>query len=68
MLVQELYTVRPDGVALIKTYSDQSVYIRKIETGEIYDAAIDPLSTLIERHYEETDIPIEEENFEEQVA
>lgn len=60
MIVQEYYTTRLDGVRLFKTYSDLSLYIRQVETGIIYDSAIDPEEKLNERHYEETDIPIED--------
>lgn len=59
MIVQEFYATRKDGVNLFRTYSDENVYIRKVETGEIYTEAIDPENKLPERHYEETDIPIE---------
>lgn len=41
MIKQELYTVRNDGVKLFKTYSDENFKIRQIETGAVYDAAID---------------------------
>lgn len=59
MVVQEYYKTRKDGVNLFVTYSDLNVCIRKVGTGEIYDSAIDPEDKLSERHYEETDIPIE---------
>jgi hypothetical protein len=41
MIKQELYTVRNDGVKLLKTYSDGNFKIRQVETGHIYDMAID---------------------------
>jgi hypothetical protein len=41
MIKQELYAVRNDGVKLFKTYSDGNFKIRQIETGNVYDAAID---------------------------
>ena len=41
MIKQELYAVRNDGVKLLKTYSDENFKIRQIETGNVYDAAID---------------------------
>lgn len=52
---------------MYKTYSDLGLKIRQIETGNIYDEAIDLESK--EFTYEETDEPIEEtegENYEEQ--
>ena len=41
MIQQELYAVRNDGVKLFKTYSDENFKIRQIETGNVYDTAID---------------------------
>ena len=41
MIQQELYAVRNDGVKLFKTYSDGNFKIRQVETGHIYDMAID---------------------------
>lgn len=42
-----------------KTYSDEGYKIRQIETGIIYDEAIDILESTYT--YEETDEPIEQE-------
>ncbi len=48
--------IREDiGNDLIKTYSDQHVMIRSLETGFLYEDAIDPAR--FNRQYEETDIP-----------
>lgn len=41
MIVREFYATRKDGVNLFKTYSDQSLMIKKAGTEEIYDDAID---------------------------
>lgn len=57
MIVQEEYMVRPDGVRLIRTYSDKYMKIRQVETGVIYYDAIDVEP--VRYTYEETDIPIE---------
>lgn len=57
MIVREYYTTRKDGVRLFRTYSDQSVYIRKIGTEEEYTEAIDIESAPFV--YTETDKPIE---------
>lgn len=57
MIVQEEYMVRPDGVRLMRTYSDENVKIRQIETDIIYDEAID--TEPVRYTYEETDIPID---------
>lgn len=43
---------------LIRQYSDMNVRIRQVETGAIYDEAIDVYPCRY--HYEETDIPIDE--------
>lgn len=44
---------------LVKTYSDQNFYIRGGFPEGLYAVAIDPEE--MQREYEETDIPIEEE-------
>lgn len=56
MIVRELHSTRKDGVKLYKTYSDANLYIRQIETGFIYDAAIDVETSSYT--YEETDVEI----------
>lgn len=59
MVISEFFKIRDDGVKLYKTYSDENFKILQVETGIIYDEAID-----IENNnytYEETDIPIVEE-------
>lgn len=57
MIVREYYKTRRDGVRLFRTYSDLSVYIRKIGTDEEYTEAIDIESAPFV--YTETDKPIE---------
>lgn len=57
MIIKEYYDTRPDGVVLERTYSDQNFKIQSVETGAIYDDAIDPQE--LNRQYTETDIPIE---------
>ena len=59
MIITEHYMTRPDGVELCKTVSDEGYYIRQMETGEVYDEAID--ITPCPYTYEETDelIPAE---------
>lgn len=56
MIIKEFYMTRKDGIKLYKTYSDISVYIRKVETNEEYTEAIDIETALYE--YEETAKPI----------
>ena len=64
MVKKEFYLKRNDGINLYRTYSDEQFKIRQIETGNIYDEAIDVENT--NYTYEETDIKIEiEENTEE---
>lgn len=61
MLKKEFYVKRKDGINLYKTYSDANNKIRQIETGAIYEEAIDVEDA--QYTYEETDekIEIEEE-------
>ena len=59
MLVKEFFRQREDGVNLYRTYSDENYKIRQIQTGIIYDEAIDVEDSIYT--YEETDIPIEDE-------
>ena len=57
MIVREFHKLRQDNVLLYKTYSDKGLYIRKVDTNEEYEIAIDiENSTNV---YEETDKPIE---------
>ena len=58
MIVKEFYKIREDGVKLYRTYSDENYKIRQIETGIIYDEAIDVENA--EYTYEETEEKIEE--------
>ena len=41
MIIKELFTVRMDGVALFRVFSDKKVTIIQNETGIEYDEAID---------------------------
>lgn len=41
MIIKEYYDTRKDGVKLYKTYSDEDFYIKQVETGIVYDEAID---------------------------
>ena len=41
MIITEFFETRKDGVQLYKTYSDENYKIKQIETGAIYDEAID---------------------------
>lgn len=53
MIVKEYYTTREDGVVLYRTYSDTGHYIKQIETGAIYEEAVDIENA--NYTYEETD-------------
>lgn len=57
MILKEYYTIRKDGVALFRTYSNQGFKIRKVGTDEVYDEAIDVQSANFV--YEETAEKIE---------
>ena len=59
MIKRELYITRQDGVKLFKTYSDENFKIRQVETGHIYDVAIDVENAPYT--YEETEEKIEME-------
>lgn len=58
MIVREFYKIREDRVNLYRTYSDENYKIRQIETGAIYDEAIDVENATYT--YEETEEKIEE--------
>lgn len=53
MLKKDFFRTREDGVNLYRNYSDTDHKIRQIETGIIYDEAIDVESANFT--YEETD-------------
>ena len=59
MIKREFYKTRKDGINLYRTYSDEGYRIKQVETGSIYDEAIDVEDTPYT--YEETDMSIEEE-------
>jgi hypothetical protein len=58
MIVTEFYRIREDGERLVRTFSDNNLYIQKVGTQEIYLEAIDLESKDYE--YIETDKEIEE--------
>lgn len=60
MLKREFYGEGFKGVKLYRTYSDEDFKIRQIETGNIYDEAIDIENAPYT--YEETDEKVEKEN------
>ena len=41
MVKRDYYSTRADGVKLYKTYSTENFKIRQVETGHVYDTAID---------------------------
>lgn len=41
MLIREFYRTRKDGVKLTRIYSDKGYKIKQVESGIIYDEAID---------------------------
>ena len=64
MIVREFYETRSDGVNLYRTYSNAEWKIKQVETGAVYDEAIDIESanyTYIETD-EKIDKPEEEES------
>lgn len=63
MIVKEFYKIREDGVNLYRTYSNQKFKIKQVETGNIYDEAIDLENS--KYTYVETDELIEQEDLSE---
>ncbi len=59
MIKQEKVGKNGLGVELIRTYSDERFRIKQLETGDIYDEAIDIIDSTFT--YEETDELIENE-------
>ena len=57
MIQTEIYGHWKDGTALIRTWSDLDMMIRQVETGILYEEAIDVEP--VRYTYEETDVPIE---------
>lgn len=57
MIQREFYKTRNDGVNLYRTYSDSNFKIKQVETGIIYEEAIDVEDAPYT--YEETTIQIE---------
>ena len=45
MIRKEFYITREDGVNLYRTYSDEGYKIKQVQTGAIYDEAIDVENT-----------------------
>lgn len=58
MLKKEFYKTREDGIKLYMTYSTENYKIKQLETGEIYDNAIDVENQ--KYTYEETNEKTEE--------
>lgn len=56
MLRKEFFRTRDDGINLYRTYSDEDYYIVQLETGNIYEEAIDVEDS--EYTYDETDSKI----------
>ena len=57
MIVTEEYMTLDDGTKLIRRYSDRKMRIRQVETGYIYDEAVDVEGAPYTNT--ETDIPLE---------
>lgn len=41
MIIKELYKTRNDGITLYRTYSDEEYKILQVETGLIFEEAVD---------------------------
>ncbi len=66
MIIREYFATRKDGVKLYRTYSDQGMMIRQIETDALYSEAIDIENAPYT--YEETDTPIPKEELSKEVS
>ena len=60
MIKKEFYMTREDGVNLYRTYSDEGYKIKQVQTGAIYNEAIDVENT--KYTYVETEEKIENLN------
>ena len=58
MIKREYFRTRKDGVSLYRTYSDENYRIEQVETGYVFDEAIDVETA--EYTYVETSEKIEE--------
>ena len=58
MVIKEFYKERNDGVKLYRSYSDEGFKILQVETGVVYDEAVD--TETANYTYEETEEKIEE--------
>lgn len=58
MIIQENFKI--NDTDLVRSYSDQNVMICQIETGNLYDEAVDV--SPCPYHYEETEIPVPSES------
>lgn len=65
MIKKEFYKTRNDGIKLFKTYSDQHLKIKQVETNIIFEEAIDVENAPYS--YEETDKKIENEVIDEKI-
>ena len=63
MIIQEPFECEGAEMPLVRTYSDRGMKIRQVETGDIYDDAVDVAPCRYT--YEETDELIEAEEAEE---
>lgn len=61
-IVTELFKTRKDGVNLFRTYSDLGMQILQVETGNVYDEAIDVEGApYAYTEYEEPEEPVDPE-------
>ena len=66
MVKKEFYLKREDGVNLYRTYSDEGYKLRQIETGNIYDEAVDVETA--NSTYEETEEKIEVQEAQDEIV
>ena len=55
-----IITERIESLRLIRRYSDKGMFIKRIQTGEVFPSAVDPIDS--KYTYKETNNPIDSEH------
>ena len=55
-----IVTQRIESLRLIRRYSDKGMFIKRIQTGEVFPSAVDPIDS--KYTYKETNNPIDSEH------
>ncbi len=65
-MIQAEYITHAPGVTVVRHWSDLGVKLRQVETGELFNDAVD--LTPCAFTYEETDTPIDDEELDDEEA